>query len=142
MSIAEEQKSSSVIKKAGGFSIDNLLGGGDEEEDYLEVDDDQEGEEEEEDLEIAEAEEEERPVSLIKPTPLSPPTTASEGGTAGLLADSLLETRMSPTPDASGLFLAGPTHQMMYSQWLATRNTSLLFGLQGETRDEIVYWKK
>ena len=103
------------------FSIDSLLdkGGKDisEEEDEI-ITDEVDQDHEEEDKHV-----------IVKPTPRLPPLEAG---------NEAKETETGPDEDAaiaaalqSSLFYSQPPSNILYSQWLASRNTNALFGLQG-----------
>ena len=104
------------------FSIDSLLdkGGQDifDDEDEIITDD------------VEDHEEEDKHV-IVKPTPRLPLLEAG---------NEAKETETGPDEDAaiaaalqSSLFYSQPPSNILYSQWLASRNTNALFGLQGKS---------
>ena len=106
------------------FSIDSLLdkGGQDifDDEDEIITDEVDQDHEEEEDKHV-----------IVKPTPRLPLLEAG---------NEAKETETGPDEDAaiaaalqSSLFYSQPPSNILYSQWLASRNTNALFGLQGKS---------
>lgn len=75
---------------------------------------------EEVDVDVEDGEEEQQ-VTLVKPTPVS----------LGVIPATLASTTSSilSSEEASSLYSSSP--HLLYSQWLASRNTSMFFGLQG-----------
>ena len=105
----------------GVFSIENLLSKGDDPED------------EEEDIDVDDDEDEEEEVQpfpgLLKPTPISADRPASPSSGAAFPGGEGGGLMSSPAAAAA----AAQEHQqhLIYSQWLASRNSSIFFGLQG-----------
>ena len=50
-----------------------------------------------------------------------------------------MATAAAAAAAAAALYNSVPQNHFLYSQWLAARNTSALFGLQGECLDYLTY---
>ena len=132
----------SKVTSKPAFSIDNLLGNRDQESEVSPeaVHEDTEADE------VAGSEDDEKPLPLlVKPTPvLLPPPKKNDQSLEDVEVTEPEDGEPHPTsPESTSAIAAAlhgnlfytatqPTTNFLYSQWLATRNTSALFGLQGE----------
>ena len=131
-----EEKSEPAVKMR--FSIANLLQDQQQQLSHETIehiaDEDEEDFQDEEEIDVSEDVDEPtsfNPSGPIRPTPVNclstsvqiPPVSAAEP-----------PPRLSPILGADDPIFASPhaSHQLLYSQWLATRNTNIFFGLQGK----------
>jgi hypothetical protein len=84
------------------------------------------------------------PVAQTDTSSSSP--SASESSSSGAAAAASVSAATSAaTAAAAAAFYSSsivPPNHFLYSQWLATRNTSALFGLQGMCKDHHNFWQK